>query len=283
MALSRIPSISERVKAVDLLVSSYRESAGNVVAGKESMEDFERDLAASITETLGKDSAVTPNDIRSLMQLSEKYGEKYTFQVLLPLVKKHISNVDFIVAFLTALFKAGEADRLRLGVVQNLFKDILADLIPDLELHHQNSPDPGRYQPRFEYNKRQRLDYSAHYVSQAAEEKGSKVVTADNLATLFLQCERLDLSHEIHQLADKITSEDPRVNSTTFERLLLPLLKKIPPVIGQNPNNLLSNKTTTQSYAQIFRTVIPSYITTYVQPPPSKTHRSRTPTPRLRP
>ena len=265
MAISRIHTISERLEAVDLLVSTYRESAGNGAAALQRMETLEREMAMSMTETLDKNTAVTENDAQSLMQLSERYGENHTFQMILPLVKKHTSNVDFILAFLTALFGAGEAEKLRVEVVQNLSKDILTDVIPDLDLHHRDSSDSGRSRTGFEYNKRRRLGYYHNHAIQVAAEDDSKVMTANKLATLFLQCAKLGLSHEIDQLADKIGSHAPNASTKSFEGLLLPLLKQLPSVVSQGSDSL-----STPSYATMFRTVIQSYISTYVQSPPPK-------------
>ena len=265
MAISRIHNISERLEAVDRLVSSYRESAKNSAAAVQRMEDLEREMATSMTETMNKNTAMTEDDAQSLMQLSERYGENHTFQVILPLVKKHTSNVDFILSFLTVLLQAGEAGKLRVEVVQNVFKDILADVIPDLDLHHRDSPDSGRSQAGFEYNKRRRLGYYDSYTTHVAAEANSKVTTADKLATLFLQCEKLGFPHEIDQLADNIGSFAPTANTSSFEGLLLPLLKQLPPVTNQGSDSL-----STPRYANVFRTVIQSYISAYVQSPPPK-------------
>ena len=71
-------------------------------------------MAMSVIETGSGEVSVTAADGQTLMGLSEKYGEKYIFQVVLPLVKKHASNVEFTVAFLSGLFSAGETDKLRL-------------------------------------------------------------------------------------------------------------------------------------------------------------------------
>ena len=219
----------------------------------------------SMTETLDKNTALTEIDAQSLMQLCERYGENHTFQVILPFVKKHTSNVDFILAFLTALFRAGEAEKLRVEVVQNLSKDILTDVIPDLDLHHRDSPDSGRSQAGFEYNKRRRLGYYHNHAIQVAAGDDSRVMTANKLATLFLQCAKLGLSHEIDQLADKIGSHAPNASTILFEGLFLPLLKQLPSVVNQGSKSL-----STPSYATMFRTVIQSYISTHVQSPPPK-------------
>lgn len=268
MAISRIPGISERVKAVDLLASSYREAAGDTAAGTQNMQDIEHEMAMSMAETQGGDISVTAADAQTLMQLSEKYGEKYTFQVVLPLVKKHTSNVDFTVAFLTDLSQAGEADKLRLEVVQSLFKDILGDVIPDLQLSHR---EVGREQPRDEFAKRRRFDHD-RYRSQVAEDQGPRLMTGENIASLFHHCDRLGLWHEIDQLASKIISHAPSANVATFERLLLPLLQQLPPPIERE-----SKIASSHSYSQLFRTVLSSYINTYVQPAPQKPTGSERP------
>lgn len=219
----------------------------------------------SMTETLDKNTTMTEDDAQSMMQLSERYGKSHTFQVILPLVKKHTSNMGFILSFLTALFRAGEAEKLRVEMVQNVFKDILADVIPDLDLHRRDSPDFGRSQVWYEYSKRRRLDYYPNHATHVAPEDDFKLMTADKLATLFLQCEKLGFVHEINQLANKIGSFAPTANTASFENLLLPLLKQLPPVANQGSDSL-----STLSYANVFRTVIKSYLGTYVQSPPPK-------------
>lgn len=259
MALSRVLTISERVKAVDLLVSSYLGAARNDHAAVQRMQDFERDLAMSLTETHCGQLAVTAADTETLMQLSGRYGEKYTFQVVLPLVKKHTSNVDFTVAFLTALFRAGEADKLRLEVVRNIFKDVLGDMTLDIHVLYK---DLGRERALNEFVKRRRFDYIS-YGSQATEYHSPKVMTTENTTTVFFQCEKLGLAHEINQLADKIISQTPHANVLTFDRLLLPLLKQLPPPDCE-PGS------TSPKYETLFRTIISSYLKTYVQSPPQK-------------
>ncbi|CAF9943153.1 MAG: hypothetical protein ALECFALPRED_010708 [Alectoria fallacina] len=261
MAMSRIPGISERVKAVDLLVSSHREAAGDIAAGTQNMQDIEREMAMSMAETQGGDISVTAADAQTLMQLSGKYGEKYTFQVVLPLVKKHASNVDFTVAFLTELFQAGEADKLRLEVVRSLFKDILGDVIPDLQLYHW---EVGREQPRDDFAKRRRFDHD-RYRSQITEDHGPRIMTGENIATLFHHCDRLGLWHEIDQLANTMISHAPSASVATFEHVLLPLLKQLPPPVEREPKI-----ESPHSYNLLFRAVLSSYIITYVQPAPPK-------------
>lgn len=259
--MCRIPTISERLKAVDLFVSSYREAAAKIAAVTQNMQDIERGMAMSITETKGGDVAVTAADTQTLIQLSEKHGEKYTFQGILPFVKKYALNVDFTVAFLTGLSRAGEANKLRLEVVQNLFKDILGNVIPELDLHYR---EVNREQPRNEFAKRRRFDHD-NYRSQAAEDQTPRFITAENLAALFHHSEKLGLSHEIAQLADKIISHAPSANVLTFEKILLPLLKQLPSAVEGK-----SEITSPHSYQQLFRTVLSSYINIYVKPAPQK-------------
>lgn len=259
--MSRIPDISERVKAVDLFLSSYREAARNSTAVTQNSQDIEREMAISMAEIGSGDLAVTPADVQTLMELAEKYGEKYTFQVVLPLVKKHIPNVDFTVAFLTELFQAGEADKLRLELVQNLFKDILGDAILDLHLHYRE-PEPERL--RDEWAKRRRFDYDQDG-SQAAEAQSPRLMTAENLTKLFYYCEKMGLSHEIDQLSDNIITHATNANPMTFEHLLLPLLKQLPPPVEPGPTSI-----STHGYNKLFRTVLQSYINTFVQSPPRK-------------
>ena len=245
---------------MDLFVSSYREATGNTAVTQNS-QDIEREMAISMVETGSGDFAVTVADVQTLMELAEKYGEKYTFQVVLPLVKKHILNVDFTVAFLAGLFQAGEANKLRLEVVQNLFKDILGDAILDLHLHYR---EPERERPRDERAKRMRFSYDQNG-SQAVEAQIPRLMNAENLTKLFYYCEKMGLSHEIDQLSDKIISHATNANTMSFEHLLLPLLKQLPPFVEPGRKSI-----GTHSYNNFFHTILQSYINTYVQSPPRK-------------
>ena len=262
MLISRIPNVSERIKAVDLFVSSYRGAANITATASRSMEDFEREVAMSLTETQSGKVAVTGADAQALMQLFERYGEKYAFEEVLPLVKKHTSNLEFTLAFLTELFRAGETNNVRLEAMQNLFKDILGGVIPGLHLDYQ---DFEREQARNEFAKRRRLDYS-NYAPQGAADQSSRFMTAENLATLFYRCDKLGLLHEIDQLAEKIISQTTNAKITTFECLLLPLLKQLPPAVKAGSNSSIS----AHSYSKIFRNVVSSYIVNYVRSSPQK-------------
>ena len=205
------------------------------------MQDFERKWAMGVIERHISSFSVTAANAQALMQLSQMYGEAYTLQVILPIVKNHTSNMGFIVAFLTALFRAGETDIVRPEIVRILFGDILAAVIPDLDLHRQASRDfgPGN--------------------------ESLRVISPEDLANLFFQCEYLGLSHEIDKLANKIILEASHMESTIFERLLLPLVKQLAPVVERDPNNI-----NTPRFVKTFRTMIPSYINAYVQFPPQK-------------
>ena len=263
-AISRSPYISERVKAVDLLVSSYREITGKsstITTPTQSIQDLEREMAMSITEPGSGDIVVTAADAQTLIQISEKYGEKYTFEVILPLVKKQTSNVGFTFSFLAELYRAGEADTLRLEVVRNLFKDILGDHIAEIHLQEQEVEREQLWNGSI---KRRRLDYDRHG-SQTAEDQSPRPCTSKDLAILFRNCERLHLLHEVDQLTNKITSHAPNANSTTFEHLLLPLLKHLPPRVESCSPSIDSH-----SYNGLLQTILSHYIKICVQPAPRK-------------
>lgn len=249
---------------MDLFISSYREAGGNSTAVMQNMQNIEREIAMGMIDTANGDITVTVADAQTLMQLAENNDEKYIFQVVLPLVKKHNSNVDFAMGFLKELFRAGEDDKLRLELVQNLSKDILGDIIPDLHLHYR---ELDRERPRDEWAKRRRFDYDQHG-SQPAEAQSPRLMTAENLGTLFHSCEKLGLSQEIDQLTDKIISHAPNASVITFEHILLPLLKQLSPPVEPGSQSI-----NTHSFHKIFRTVLSSYVSIYVQTPPQKPTR----------
>ena len=86
--MSRIPTLFERVKALDLLVSNYREAAKKVAVATNDIQEFEREIFMSIAMTANGRLSVAAADAQDLLQLSEKFGEKYVFNVILPLVKR---------------------------------------------------------------------------------------------------------------------------------------------------------------------------------------------------
>ena len=189
--------------------------------------------------------------------------ENYIFEVILPLVKKNISDLKFTVAFLRALMRAGNDKRLRLEAVRHLFKDVLSDAIPELHLHHKAY---GHDQAQKRFTKRVRLDYDSRGPPAAADQSPSLVSVAD-LAALFHQCNLLGLLYEIDQLSDKIILLASKADTMGFGGLFLPLLKQLPPP-GESASNSIS--TSTHSYAKLARTVVSSYIHNYVQVPPLK-------------
>lgn len=256
-----MPSISERVKAVELLVDSYQEAAGDAATAIQNMQKIEREIATSVTEIRGGELSVTVADAQILTQFLEKYGGGWSLQVVLPLVKKQTPNVKFTVSFLTGLFRLGEANKLWPMIVRNLFKDILGDVIADLHFHYQ---DAGLDQPRDEFVKRRRLHYDKHE-SQAVEDQRPKLMSSENLVTIFGHCQKLVLSHEIDQLVEKIISQAPNANPMTFERVLIPLLKNLPPPIKSGSKSI-----DTHSLGKLFRAVLTSYINTYVKTAPQK-------------
>ena len=261
--MARIPTLSERVRALDLLVSNYREAAEKVAVTTQSIQDFEREIAMSIAITEKGRLSVTAADAQILLQLSEKYGENYIHKVILPVVKGNISNLKFTVAFLGALMRAANDKRLRLEAVCHLFKDVLSDAIPELHLHHQSD---GHDQAQNRSTKRIRLTYDS-FVPPAVADHSSSLVSIADLAALFDQCNELGLLYEIDQLCDKIISQTLKANTITFEGLLLPLLKQLPSSGGSASNSISPS---IHNYARLARTVVSSYIQNYVQAPPPK-------------
>ena len=72
------------------------------------MQDFERKWAMGVVERHTRSFSVTAAKAQALMQLSQMYGDEYTVDVGLPIVKNYFSNMGFIAAFLTALFELGK-------------------------------------------------------------------------------------------------------------------------------------------------------------------------------
>ena len=217
----------------------------------------------SITMTESGSLSLTAVDAQFSFQFSEKYGESYIFKVILPLISENISNLEFTVAFLRALMRAENDKKLRLDTVRYLFQPVLSNAIPETHHHHQAY---GHDQAQNRFTKRARLTYDSRGPPAAADGSSSLVSVAD-LSALFDHCNELGLLYEIDQLSEKIFSQTPKASTMTFEGLLLPLLKQLPPP-GESATNSIS--TSTRSYAKVARTIVSSYIHNYVQTDPQK-------------
>ncbi|KAL9119935.1 MAG: hypothetical protein Q9187_003512 [Circinaria calcarea] len=174
-----------------------------------------------MTFSLSVDIPLVKEDGKALVGIAQKYGEGYMFRNILPLVKRHISNdTSFSVSFLECLFEAGEQTKIRKGVVSNIFRDILCNLIPYFKLEF-HTPVSKRMRPmdgiRSIYEPQLRRDDSSP----------SAFMAGDDIATLIGYCISLHLDGEIDQILDRIKGEAAIVDISAFQILLLPFLRSL--------------------------------------------------------
>lgn len=111
-------TISEEVKAMDVLLDSYQEAARDNAVALQKIPNIERDSASSVCA--GK-LFVTVADAQVLTQLSGKHGGDWALEAVLPLVKKQTPAAKLTIGFLTGLFRQGDANKLGRKTAQILF------------------------------------------------------------------------------------------------------------------------------------------------------------------
>ena len=259
IAISRIPKFSERVEAFDKLVGSYKSSTTVNNAATANVEQPEHLLSHCLLQIKDRDVSVSTEDVKALIDLAIKFGERYMFQEILPFVKNKLTDVNFSIAFLTALYEAAKSSVIRLGVVQNIYKDILNEFTAEFEVSYKEIKSKVQ---RCDHPKRSRFTYR-DYGPMNTQQHDTGLMTADHLAKIIRQCEVIKLPEEIDGLLNVMSNHAHTVDIAAFEMLLLPLLKLLPPVFEQQGMPL-----TTEQYQNLFQMVLNAYVQRYVQREP---------------
>ncbi|KAL8773539.1 MAG: hypothetical protein Q9209_001644 [Squamulea sp. 1 TL-2023] len=251
----RTRQFAERARGLECFINAYR-GITNVSAAV--IQDISLEMANGLVQTARGDVIMTAEDAKTIVQLSETYGDKFAAQKLLPLAKKNVDNVDFIFPLLRELSSGSQASPLPIDNRRKLFKNLVGDVIPTIPSRCQSV---GEHQQREENPKRCRFDWDGdrdRRKRQLSKDHTTRTITSEQLWALFSQCETLDLHHEIDSLCNTVVELASSAETKTFQTLLLPLLRWLLP-------SSLSSARHSAHYGSLFRAVISSYLRTYVR------------------
>ena len=134
---------------------------------------------------------------------------------ILPFIKNYVSDTAFAVAFITEVTKAGKrCDTIRPEVVQNVFRDIFSDLIPEFKLAVS---EPAAKRPKLVYGST-RPEALPH---SDADSSGS------GIATLIQQSSSIELEAEVKLVMKTVKTQAIKVDISAFEAILFPMLKRL--------------------------------------------------------
>ncbi|KAI4282729.1 MAG: hypothetical protein L6R38_002733 [Xanthoria sp. 2 TBL-2021] len=135
----------------------------------------------------------------------------------------------------------------------SLFKEIFNDVIPMIPSKCQ--PD-GQDQQREEKSKRRRFDYHEdrdRCKRQLSEDRMTKMITSEQLSSLFRQCGTIGLHHEAGSLCKVVVEVASSASANTLRTLLLPVLHQLPKLAP-------SSTECSERYGDLVRTVISSWM-----------------------
>lgn len=162
-----------------------------------------------------------------------------------------------VVAFLTGLFDAGTSGEIDKEVTRNIFRDVISSLAEQfslkslessLESKRAKTVERGRYP--FGPGSRRPVPLKAE-----ADDQNSR-----NIATLFSNCIELDLTTELGQICEKLTTEVKTADVELFEIIYLPFLKQL--------SARLPGNNSSAEILVLFQTILSTYILRYVKAEP---------------
>ncbi|KAI9836173.1 MAG: hypothetical protein M1837_003436 [Sclerophora amabilis] len=241
--------LHDRHQALENLVSSFRsalttEQGSTQLSILQAWQKEQSDDVLDTAEISGK------ADAQALFDIAALYGDKVMFQQILPIVKKHVSDMNFAVTFLLCLDISGQRHSLSKEVRETVFRDILSDIIPVFTLQDQ-APS----------HKRSRFTYSASGLNSTlprGADRPSESVSASDLVNLLEMCMILGLEGEIDQIFKRLKSEATTVDVSALGKIYIPLLGQLAEVIRKRQHPL------TETYRDFYRHSVESYILRFV-------------------
>ncbi|KAI9715470.1 MAG: hypothetical protein M1812_005946 [Candelaria pacifica] len=263
-AISNLNTFYGAYTALNRIVSSYKEglrpdSSPSVLAALAAWRRGEIETMMTSNKMLGAD------DGWNLIEIAIEYGNDLLFRKILPLTKNNISDKAFVMQFVHGLIEAGQERKLDKAVVENVFRDLLEDLIATFTLK-DDKPS----------NKRQKVDNSTSsrpsypqttHSSSVRTAQPAKVVAlrGTDMAYLFGYCDDFGWHIEKETILDRFKREadalDPSQSGTTIIRFLEQLLD----VLIQRNIPLSS-----QRYQRCFQSLTSLYIRGHVGMEPAR-------------
>ncbi|KAI4233146.1 MAG: hypothetical protein LQ349_004580, partial [Xanthoria aureola] len=172
-------------------------------------------LQESIEDILSLEVTTCKLDAQAIIDIIQACGLGFLFKHILPFVKKQVTNATFTITFLVLLFEAEMLGTFIGGLSKNVYRDVLADLVPlfkvESDLHSQKRPK-----------------YVHHYVgARTSEQKDIDFIEPIELAGLLDHCKTLSLAEEREGLMDQLVVASKLADPSAFAKLFIPLLKRM--------------------------------------------------------
>ena len=174
---------------------------------------------------------------------------------VLPFVKRHVSNTTFSITFLVLLHDAEREGSVQNGISKNIYRDVLADMLPTFKLEFHMPPA-----------KRSR-EYSFRppgYVNRPLPPQLS-LMDGGSIAALIDSCRSMGLTEERDALMSHLMTSSRTADVSAFHSVLVPTLTKLI-TMSQEASSSLQEP----ALRLLFRGVLKNYIQRYVGVEPSK-------------
>ena len=216
-----------------------------------------RCLAQSLTQS-PKDGllVVRERDADAFVLRARSHGESFVLDVMVPICKMVIGNIDFLASITSGLCIEIDKNRLSLSTVQRFAAEVI-ELLGQKMCNHCASR--GNKKPKCsDFQPPEKSSYPAIYQTGY-----KKPMSPQALTTLLRHCKKLELFESAVQLLLPLEHIAARPGMIDHTNLLLPVLQSLPSEVVEDPTNL-------QHYQRLFQVVLLSYMRNYIKVKPSK-------------
>jgi len=259
-----MPTLAARLRAVGIFSDEY-EVAVKLFKGPDKSLGMREQEATAIKRCLAESLSQRPRDglllvdnkdADALVLTSRLYGERFVSDVLMPVCKMVIANMDFIASLIPKLCKESQSGWLSRFTFRHFTAEVI-DLLTQAIRDHcgskgKDDPKAAGFQPSTA------SAYSSLYTNKYRRPMSLKV-----FITLLHQCGQLELFASVTQLLLPLREISSRSSMGDHTELLIPILESLSSEAINNPN-------TRQHYQVLFQEVLQSYVQKYISSKPPK-------------
>ncbi|KAL8666637.1 MAG: hypothetical protein Q9168_007428 [Polycauliona sp. 1 TL-2023] len=261
LAVSRISKVHLRWQAVTKTLKARPSDPQDASWRVSDADALGKLLRRSIEDILSLEATTCKADAEAIIEMIQAYDQGFVFRNVLPFVKKHVSDTGFTITFLTLLFKAENACTVKAGISRNIFRDVLADLLPSFKI---KSDQRSQKRPKYSYS----------YTGLLPEPQDIDFIEALGVADLLDACKTMELAEERESLIAQLLLASRSVDPSGFGKFFIPLLIRM--IQLSHAHNVPTLDTIPRSF---FKNIINTYVLQFVglEPePPCDWARART-------
>ncbi len=259
-----MPTLVARLRAVGIFSDKY-EVAVKLFKGPDKSLGMREQEATAIKRCLAESLSQRPRDglllvddkdADALVLTSRLYGERFVSDVLMPVCKMVIANMDFIASLIPKLCKESQSGWLSRFTFRHFTAEVI-DLLTQAIRDHcgskgKDDPKAAGFQPSTA------SAYSSLYTNKYRRPMSPKV-----FITLLHQCGQLELFASVTQLLLPLREISSPSSMGDYTELLIPILESLSSEAINNPNTL-------QHYQVLFQEALQSYVQKYISSKPPK-------------